>query len=420
MNEYNFYDTSSLLLRANDLFDYEENVVISSITLEELENIKSSYHKEIEQRQMAQKILKRLNDNQDKFEIQIFKPEMLDNSTPISFRHWEITNDIKILASAIAYDCFRHPDETIFITNDLALKQIANCYFGQDSIKSIEIAPEEEYTGYREIVMNDDEMADFYSNPNSNPYNLLTNEYVLIKNKEGEVEDLMVWTGEVYRYLNSKPFDSKWFGKVGAYKNDIYQKMAIDSLRNNQLTVLRGCPGSGKSYLGFTYLFSLLESGQIDKIYIFCNPVATRDSAKLGFYPGDKNTKLMDSQIGNFLVCKLGDALAVESMISEGKIILVPAADCRGMDIAENSGVYITEAQNSTIDLMKLMLQRIGENTKCVIEGDEKTQVDLDTYSGKNNGLKKLSQIFKGQDFYGEVRLNRCYRSRIATIAELM
>ena len=98
----------------------------------------------------------------------------------------------------------------------------------------------------------------------------------------------------------------------------------------------------------------------------------------------------------------------------------MPTADCRGMDITNNSGVYITEAQNSTIDLMKLMIQRIGENTKCVIEGDDKTQVDLISYSGNNNGLMRLSEVFRGQPYYGEITLKNCYRSKLAKQAELM
>lgn len=90
------------------------------------------------------------------------------------------------------------------------------------------------------------------------------------------------------------------------------------------------------------------------------------------------------------------------------------------MDIPDNTGVYITEAQNSTIDMMKLMVQRIGENVKCVIEGDDLAQVDLNSYAGKNNGLTRLSEVFRGEDYYGEVTLKNCYRSKLAKRAEMM
>ena len=139
-----------------------------------------------------------------------------------------------------------------------------------------------------------------------------------------------------------------------------------------------------------------------------------RGAAKLGFYPGDKDEKLLDSQIGNFLAAKFGGMDQVEMMIEQGTLVLVPAADCRGMDTTGmQAGIYITEAQNSTIDMMKLMLQRVGEDAVCVVE-------DMVSYSGDNNGLSRLSEVFRGKPFYGEVTLQTCYRSQIAATAELM
>lgn len=330
-----------------------------------------------------------------------------------------LTNDMKILATALDYNK-HHRNNPIdnFITNDLTLKCIARLF--AFSVSSINKNKLDEYTGYKELIISQEELISFYEKIDSNKFNLLPGQYLILKDEENNLLDLRVWNGETHHYLSSKPIESKWFGKISPYKNDIYQKCAIDSLVNNQLTVFRGGAGVGKSLLGLTYLFSLLEQGKIDKIYMFCNPVATKDSAKLGFYPGDKDIKLLDSQIGNFLVSKFGDRNAVEDLINEGKIILVPTADCRGMDITDNSGVYITEAQNSTIDLMKLMIQRIGENTKCVIEGDDKAQVDLISYEGSNNGLNRLSQVFRGQSYYGEITLKNCYRSKLAKQAELM
>lgn len=94
-------------------------------------------------------------------------------------------------------------------------------------------------------------------------------------------------------------------------------------------------------------------------------------------------------------------------------------ADIRGYDTTNmNAGIYITEAQNLDISLMKLALQRIGEDSICIIEGDERTQVDDIAFAGANNGMRRLSKVFRGQDLYGEVQLQKIYRSRIAEIAE--
>ena len=75
----------------------------------------------------------------------------------------------------------------------------------------------------------------------------------------------------------------------------------------NQAIILAGAAGSGKSILSLGFLFQELDKGHIDKIIIFCNTVATRNSAKLGYYPGTRDEKLLDSQIGNFLRSKFGD-----------------------------------------------------------------------------------------------------------------
>ena len=136
MMTYKFYDTCSLLLKANNLFDDENStVVISSITLQELEDIKSAGNKDEEVKYSARKLLHTLADNPEKYEIWIFKEEMLNPIVEKGFTH--INNDLRILATAFDYDYFIHPDETVFVTNDLALQAIANCFFGEDSIESV-------------------------------------------------------------------------------------------------------------------------------------------------------------------------------------------------------------------------------------------------------------------------------------------
>ena len=169
------------------------------------------------------------------------------------------------------------------------------------------------------------------------------------------------------------------------------------------------------------FFANLVEKGVIDKIIIFCNTVATAGSAKLGYYPGTREEKLLDSQIGNFLSSKLGDRHQVERMIDEGSLVLLPLSDIRGYDTTDmNAGIYITEAQNMDISMLKLALQRTGENTKFIIEGDPEAQVDLPQYAGDNNGMRRMSKVFRGKHLYGEVTLPIIHRSEIAEIAEGM
>ena len=332
-----------------------------------------------------------------------------------------INNDLRILACAFNYDYTQHPDETIFITNDLVLKTIANCFFGEDSIESVNEEQLDQYCGYKEITVDDETLAKFYEQPDYNHFDLMINEYAILYDCGGSLIDRVCWTGETHRRLSYKDFWSHWFGTVRPMKGDTYQMLLADSLANNIITMVKGPAGSGKTYLSLGYLMYLLENHKIDKIIIFCNTVATKDSAKLGYYPGSRDEKLLDSQIGNLLASKFGGKIEVERLIQEEKLILLPLSDIRGYDTSGmHAGIYISEAQNMSISLMKLALQRIGEDSICIIDGDEKTQVDSIEFAGNNNGMRRASKIFRGNDIYGEVTLKNIHRSRIAELAELM
>lgn len=420
MMTYKFYDTCSLLLKTNHLFD-EENVkvVISSISLQELEDIKTANDKDAEIKYSARKLLNILNESPKAYEIWTFKEDMLKPIIEKGFDH--INNDLRILACAFNYDYTQHPDETVFVTNDLALKAIANCFFGEDSIESVNEEQLDRYTGFKEIQLSDQELSDLYSNLNYNWFDLYINEYVIIKDCGGSLVDRLCWTGETHRRLNYKDFQSHWFGSIRPIKGDTYQMLLADSLANNQITMVKGPAGSGKTYMSLGYLMYQLENHKIDKIIVFCNTVATKDSAKLGYYPGSRDEKLLDSQIGNLLASKLGGKIAVEQMIQQEKLILLPLSDIRGYDTSGmNAGIYISEAQNMSVSLMKLALQRIGEDSICIIDGDAKTQVDSIEFAGNNNGMKRASEIFRGHSVYGEVELQNIHRSTIAAIAENM
>ena len=412
-----FYDTCSLLKKVDNLFD-EDKFLISSITLNELEGIKTSSSKDPETKFAARKILHLLDENPDKYEVVIFTTNMLQDFVNDCL---DITNDIRILATAWDYNYLHQDEHLIFVTNDLALKNIAGLYFKKECIQSVAEDFADDYTGCLEVYMSDDEMTDFYSNPTENIYDLNVNEYINIYDSNNDLVDTQVWTGEGYRHLSYRSFNSQWFGEVKPLKGDIYQAMVADSFVNNKITMVKGPAGSGKTYLSLGYLMSLLDHGRIDKIIVFCNTVATKNSAKLGYLPGTRDEKLLDSQIGNLLISKIGGRVEVERLIQEEKLLLLPFSDIRGYDTTGmNAGIYISEAQNLDITLMKLALQRIGEDSICIIDGDEKTQVDDINFAGANNGMRRASKVFRGEDVYGEVELKQVHRSKIALIAEKM
>jgi predicted ribonuclease YlaK len=69
---------------------------------------------------------------------------------------------------------------------------------------------------------------------------------------------------------------------------------------------------------------------------------------------------------------------------------------------------------------MRLAIQRIGKNTKLIIDGDFRTQVDSSAYEGSRNGMRRASDVFRGMEYYGQVKLPIIYRSELAKRAELM
>lgn len=410
-----YYDTCALINRGREVFESDEKFYISTITFRELEQIKQSAHKGPDVKQKVRRLLKLLDENQDKYIVDYYTYGLNYKNNPLL----EDNNDSKIIYSALAKKQTEQPN-LIFVTDDACCKRIATAA----GLKTQYGIPEQDnYKGYIDIVCrNDDELAMTYNTiyqADGNPFNLLQNEYFFIKDKEGNIIDKYKCVDGHYEQIKFISFDSSMFGNIKP--KDDYQLIAMDAIVSNQIVKLGGPAGSGKSYLSLGYLFHELERGRIDKIIVFCNTVATTGAAKLGFYPGSKDEKLLDSQIGNFLAAKFGDKMMVEDLVDKGVLILLPMADIRGYDTTGmHAGVYITEAQNMDVEMMRLALQRIGEDSKCILDGDELAQVDLGQYAGYNNGLRRMSQVFRGENVYGEVILPNIYRSKIASIAQRM
>ena len=414
--KYKCYDTCSLLEQAGHLFDSDEfTLVISSITLEELENIKTSGNKDPDVKYAARKVLTDMDEHYGAFEIVLYNDSYGDMMMRDGI---SLSNDAKIIACARHFAAKHPQDEVVFVTNDLICRHIASMYFVTEKV----IEEDYDYDGYKEVYLDEDGLIEFYSNQDKNLYDLFINQYLLVYDaNSGDCIERLVWTGDGYRRLAYNTFASKWFGDVKPMKGDLYQSLVADSFSNNKITLVKGPAGSGKTYLSLGFLMHKLERNKIDRIIVFCNTVATKNSAKLGFYPGTRDEKLLDSQIGNLLISKFGGSVAVEQMILEEKLVLLPLSDIRGYDTSGmKAGIYISEAQNMDVELMKLTLQRIGEDSICIIDGDCKTQVDDIHFAGSNNGMRRASQVYRGEDVYGEVTLRNIHRSRVAMIAEKM
>lgn len=272
--------------------------------------------------------------------------------------------------------------------------------------------------GVKTLIFNDDQMSNFYSNPTDNSFaQCLKNQYLIIQGADKELIGPYHWNGKQYTKVPYQAFSSSHFGTIKPKDGDPYQIAYMDSLTRNQITFATGPAGSGKSLLAMAYAFQERSKGNLDKIIIFANPYIADSAMKLGFMPGTKIEKLLETSIGSILISKLGSRYEVERLLMHEDLILMPVGDCRGYEVPENSFVYFTEAQNTNRYLMKLFLQRTNDSCKICVEGDER-QVDSDKFHNGLNGLARAIEVFQGEDYAGHVELQNIYRGKIAKKAE--
>lgn len=308
------------------------------------------------------------------------------------------------------------------LTNDVLLRKKCKVY--GIVVVEPEVSHFVEHKGFKTVYMTQQELAEVYLKLDENPFGLLVNEYLVVNDDvDGELADILKWNGKSLESLRDKKgrlnngFRTLQFGEFKP--RDEHQIMAVDSIRNNQLTSLRGRAGSGKSLIALNVAWHMVEKEGY-KLVIFVNPVPSRDAQELGFYKGDRIEKLMQSAVGTMLKSKFGSEEEILNKIAEDKLEILPFVDLRGYDSGEmKTIVWILESQNLTSELMKLGLQRIAENTKVIVDGDYHLQLDKDVYAS-DNGMKRMSEVFRGTDLYGEIELQNVWRSRIADIAEQM
>jgi phosphate starvation-inducible PhoH-like protein len=185
------------------------------------------------------------------------------------------------------------------------------------------------------------------------------------------------------------------------------QKEYYNILTNNEITICTGPAGVGKSYVAMSAAVQLLldESNSYEKIIIVRPAVEAEE--KLGALPGNLEEKL-DPYIfpSYYLLNKIIGKEAREKLKECDVIEVFALAYMRGMNI-DNSILIFEEAQNSTPSQMKLLLTRIGFNSKFFISGDiEQTDRYKDkTQSGLYDAMNKFSDLdevgtydFKNED----------------------
>ncbi|MGZ3480776.1 MAG: PhoH family protein [Myxococcaceae bacterium] len=168
------------------------------------------------------------------------------------------------------------------------------------------------------------------------------------------------------------------------------QKRYVDAIRRDDIVFGIGPAGTGKTYLAMAMAVAALQARTVKRI-VLARP-AVEAGEKLGFLPGDLAEKV------NPYLRPLYDALhdmmdvgRAAQLVEQGTVEVAPLAFMRGRTL-NDAFVILDEAQNTTVEQMKMFLTRLGYNSKAVITGDV-TQVDLPT--GKTSGLHHARSILK-------------------------
>jgi len=165
---------------------------------------------------------------------------------------------------------------------------------------------------------------------------------------------------------------------------------------NTDIVVVSGPAGTGKTYLAMLAAIKAMQSGECNQI-ILTRPAVGVDDEKHGFLPGDLNSKmepwtrpLLDVLKEHYSVKE------IQEMLAEQIVEIAPLAFCRGRNF-KHSYIILDEAQNCTVSQIKMILTRIGENSKMVVCGDiEQTDRKI-TDNGLLDLQKKLGkEIIQG------------------------
>jgi phosphate starvation-inducible protein PhoH and related proteins len=176
------------------------------------------------------------------------------------------------------------------------------------------------------------------------------------------------------------------------------QDAYIRALKRHPLVFATGPAGTGKTWLAVANAVQLFERKEVDRI-VLSRP-AVEAGERLGFLPGDMREKV-DPYLRPIYdaLYDLMDPRIVERALQSTEIEIAPLAFMRGRTLA-NAAVILDEAQNTTAMQMKMLLTRLGENSRMVVTGDP-SQVDLPP--GQTSGLADAVRLLEGIEDIGHV-----------------
>jgi phosphate starvation-inducible PhoH-like protein len=182
------------------------------------------------------------------------------------------------------------------------------------------------------------------------------------------------------------------------------QKEARKLIIENQIVVVTGRAGSGKSLVCALVALDFLNKKQCDHIYITRATIEVGNS--LGYLPGsldDKFNPYLEAFQENLVKC--ADKIKIQAMVKDEKIVAYPVQFIRGKTIDDI--LVVEEAQNLTKAEMLAILTRLGKTGKIIVNGDNEQKDIKDGY----NGLSFAIDLSKKIDGIKWIKLKENHRS---------
>ncbi len=202
---------------------------------------------------------------------------------------------------------------------------------------------------------------------------------------EGEFEDALVFG------TSGKPVRAR----------TVNQLLLVKEYRANDLIITEGPAGTGKTYTSIALAVRALKNHEVKKI-VLTRP-AVEAGERLGFLPGDMRDKL-DPYLQP-LYDALNDMIPfrkLEQWLADGTVQIAPLAFMRGRTL-ESCIVILDEAQNATVNQLKMFLTRMGVNSKFILTGDT-TQIDLPRRG--ESGLLQAIRLLEGIEGISVIRFD--------------
>jgi phosphate starvation-inducible PhoH-like protein len=188
------------------------------------------------------------------------------------------------------------------------------------------------------------------------------------------------------------------------------QAKYIDTIEQHVVTLAIGPAGTGKTYLAVAMAVQKLVSGQFKKI-VLTRPAVEAAGEKLGALPGDAMEKINPYMIPLYeSLEKILGRVETHRLLEMEVVEVVPLAYMRGRTL-DHAFIVMDEAQNATVDQVKMLMTRIGADAKLVVTGDlNQSDISCNNGNGKKrrSGLEDAVLRFAGSKEIATVRLRMC------------